>query len=119
MPVRSLSSSVLRWPDPDDVRRSAKAWAQERLAADAGIRCVGYFGSYARGDAGVGSDLDLIVVVERASEPSVRRGLAFDTSSLPVPVDLIVYSEEEFTSLLAGGGRFASELQEHAVWFSR
>ena len=119
MPVRSLSSSVLKWPDPDEVRSSAKAWAQGRLAADRGVRSIGYFGSYARGDAGVGSDLDIIVVVERASEPSSHRGLAFDTSSLPVPVDLIVYTEEELRSLLASGGRFARELRERTVWFSR
>jgi predicted nucleotidyltransferase len=33
---------------------------------------VGYFGSYARGDWGVGSDLDLIIIVDRSDEPFAR-----------------------------------------------
>jgi predicted nucleotidyltransferase len=51
---------------------------------------VGYFGSYARGDWGVGSDLDLVVIVEASAEPFERRA---------VPVDLLVYTRAEWTRL--------------------
>jgi len=34
---------------------------------------IGYFGSYARGDWGVGSDLDLLVIVTAAEEAFEKR----------------------------------------------
>jgi predicted nucleotidyltransferase len=41
---------------------------------DAVVR-IGYFGSYARGDWGVGSDLDVIAVVAFSDEAFTRRAL--------------------------------------------
>jgi len=73
-------------------------------------------GSYARGDWGVGSDLDLVLVVRQSSEPFHRRGLAFGLDSLPVPADLLVYTEEEFERLLEAGTRFAETLKRETVW---
>ena len=64
MPVRSLNSSVLKWPDAKTVDAAARRWA-EKIAQDKKyVLKIGYFGSYARGDWGVGSDLDLIIIVE-------------------------------------------------------
>src|SRR5262249_16682613 len=68
MPVRSLSSSVFTWPDAGVVEQAVRQWAHQTARQNAGIRRVGYFGSYARGDWGVGSDVDLIIVVDRAEE---------------------------------------------------
>src|SRR5258708_32880190 len=56
MPVRSLRSSVLKWPDRGTVEQALAAWAaRERLRHPALLR-LGWFGSYARGDAGGGGD---------------------------------------------------------------
>jgi predicted nucleotidyltransferase len=77
---------------------------------------LGYFGSYARGDWGVGSDLDLIGVVRTSTVPFVRRALAWDLSELPVPAELLVYTEEEWQALLAEGRRFARTVAAEAVW---
>ncbi len=56
MPVRSLNSSVFKWPDRDSIHQALTNWAN-RLAADSPkLLGVGYFGSYARGDWGVNSD---------------------------------------------------------------
>lgn len=62
MPVRSLRLSVPRWRRRDQVLREATAWAQRLTLL--GLIAVGACGSYAPGDAGVGSDLDLLVIVE-------------------------------------------------------
>lgn len=59
MPVRSLDSSVLRWPDATTVHQAVCRWAREAARTRPEVLRVGYFGSYARGDWGVGSDLDL------------------------------------------------------------
>ena len=48
-------------------------------------RRFGYFGSYARGDYGPGSDVDLIAIVRRAQRPFHERALELDVLGLPVP----------------------------------
>ena len=87
MPVRSLNSSVLKWPDSDTVDRAARSWTEEQIDQRSEIVAIGYFGSYARGDWGVGSDLDLIAVVKETSEPFERRSAGWNLNDLPVPAD--------------------------------
>ena len=78
---------------------------------------VGYFGSYARGDWGVGSDLDIVVIVAECELPPERRGTAFDTiTGLPVPVDLLVYTQAEWAQLRAEGASFVRCIEAEAVW---
>ena len=50
MPVRSSSSSVLRWPDAATVVGALRRWAKAMARAHPEVRGIGYFGSYARGD---------------------------------------------------------------------
>ena len=116
MPVRSLNSSVFKWPDRSEVDRSVRGWAQEAVNRREGIIKLGYFGSYARGDWGVGSDLDLVVIVDHAAEPFERRSLTWDLSPLPVPAELLVYTSAEWQSLRKEGGRFARTLEEETIW---
>jgi predicted nucleotidyltransferase len=114
--VRSSSSSVLKWPDRDAVEGSLREWAAALAVAHTSVLRVGFFGSYARGDWGVGSDLDVLVIVERTDAPFERRSLLFDTLALPVPTDLLVYTPDEVRSLQSEAGRFARVLTEEAVW---
>jgi predicted nucleotidyltransferase len=110
MPVRSLSSSVLKWPDNETVDKAVRIWAEEVARRRKDVLQIGYFGSYARGDWGFGSDLDLVVVLE---EPVDERG-ELDATDLPVPADLLVYAEQELQSLK--DGRFFQTLMQEAVW---
>ena len=113
MPVRSLNSPVFRWPDAKAVDDAARRWAAEESRIRKGVLRVGYFGSYARGDWGVGSDLDLVVVVESSTLTFERRAIEWDTTKLPVPADLLVYTNAEWESL---AGRFRDTLDKEAVW---
>lgn len=115
MPVRSLSSSVLRWPDRQVVDQAVRAWAKEMAEERKDILRIGYFGSYARGDSGVGSDLDIIIILERSDLPFVRRAVEWDASKLPVPADLLVYTEDEWRSM-KDQGRFYGTVMNEAVW---
>ena len=115
MPVRSLSSSVLRWPDARAVTESLRRWVHGVLATHPETQRVGYFGSYARGDWGVGSDLDLIVVVERSDEPFERRAARWDTTPIAVPADLLVYTTDEWERLQREG-RLSSRIRRELVW---
>lgn len=115
MPVRSTNSSVFRWPDLEAVRAAAAEWAQAAASARADVLRVGMWGSCARGDWGVGSDLDLIVVLASSELPWERRSIEWDTTKLPVPADLLVYTEAEWQGL-DPDSRFARTLREQARW---
>lgn len=66
----------------------------------------------------MGSDLDVIVVVSRSNAPFERRSVEWDVSTLPVPTDLIVYTQEE-CDRLDPESRFARMFEEEAVWVYR
>src|SRR5439155_1534688 len=72
LPVRSLSSSVVVWPDRAAVESALRLWAEEAARIRPELVRVGYFGSYARDDWGVGSDLDVVLVVAGAGHPFAR-----------------------------------------------
>ena len=99
MPVRSSSTAVLAWPDAAVVDRAVRAWARAARRADPAVVAVGYFGSYARGDWGVGSDVDLVLVVERSGVAFERRAAGWDATGLPVPADVLVYTRAEWAAL--------------------
>ena len=115
MPVRSLSSSVLKWPDAQTVDQAVRRWAEKVAHRRADVLQIGYFGSYARGDWGVGSDLDLVIVLERSDQPFARRAIEWDTTELPVPADVLVYTGAEWQSL-DQQGRFYRTLVCETVW---
>ena len=114
MPVRSLHSSVLKWPDTATVDRAAREWARSMAETRPQVLRVGYFGSYARGDWGVGSDLDIVVIVTHAVLTAVIRARDWDTSGLPVPADVLVYTPKELEELPSH--RLRAELETNTVW---
>ncbi len=116
MPVRSLNSSVLKWPDERTVRQAVTAWANHLSERQPGIIRIGYFGSYARGDWGVGSDLDMLIVLKNVTDQLDVHAVKLELTSIPVPVDTLIYSEQEWQDLIQGGGKFIREIQAEAVW---
>lgn len=60
---------------------------------------MGVFGSYGRGNAGVGSDLDLALILRECNTPPWERLRRWDTGSLPLACDLLVYSQQEWLTL--------------------
>jgi len=115
MPVRSSTSSVLKWPDRPTVVGALRRWATALAETYPIVLRIGYVGSYARGDWGPGSDLDVLLVVESSPEEFTRRPAAWDTTGLPVPVDLMVYTRAEWEHL-DPQSRFARMVAREAVW---
>jgi len=115
MPVRSTRSSLIKWPDAATVDRAARAWAHAVASSRPEVRKIGYFGSYARGDWGVGSDLDLLIVVRSDDQPFARRGAGWDVTELPVPADVLVYTQGEWLKLKEEG-RFGPVAGNPIVW---
>lgn len=113
MPVRSLTSSVLKWPNKETVDTAVRRWANKIVQDRQDILQIGYFGSYARGDWGVGSDLDIVIIVQRADKPFEMRACDFDTKELPVPADVLVYTREEWQD---DQRKFSKTLSTEVVW---
>ncbi len=116
MPVRSLNSAVLKWPDAETVIAAAREWAARTAAARKDVARIYCFGSVVTGNWGPGSDLDIIVEVRRPGGDFISRGAAFDTAGLPVPADVLVYTTSELSSLREEAGRFIREFDRgHAL----
>jgi predicted nucleotidyltransferase len=106
---------VLTWPDAKTVIEALKQWAEKVASRRPDVLRVGFFGSYARGDWGVGSDLDLLIIVAASQQPFEQRASAFDTLSLPVPADILVYTEEEWQAMRQQK-RFLPKIENEVVW---
>lgn len=115
MPVRSLHSCVLRWPEPRQVLCALQTWIRDRAAETPELLGAACIGSYARGDAGPGSDLDLVLVVSNAPSDRAQRHAAWPVERLPVPTDLWVLTAAEWDALPANS-RFARVLRQEARW---
>ena len=116
MPVTSSTTSVKRWPTPDRVLDALRNWARAQAAVRPELIALGYFGSHARGDSGCGSDLDLVAIVRQSDLSRLERSRGWPSEKLPVPVDLLVYTVDEWELMRRRGGRFARMMDEEAVW---
>jgi predicted nucleotidyltransferase len=102
MSATSSTGSVQRWPSSASVLEQTGAWARRQAAAHADLEAVGVFGSYGRGDAGVGSDLDLLLVLRHCD--------------LPLATDLLVYSRTEWNTLPQWNPKLAEVLAREVRW---
>jgi len=59
--------------------------------------------------------LDVLIVVRNAELPFERRAAKWDLGVLPVPADLLVYTEAEWAAL-DRKRRFTKMLREETVW---
>ena len=116
MPETSSPSFVRTWPKPDQVLAELREWAEGQAAIRPGLITLGYFGSHARGEAGFGSDLDLVAIVKGDDAPQMQRNRDWPYEQLPVPTDLLVYTIEEWRRMKQRGGRFGKMMGEEVVW---
>ena len=123
MPVRSLTQSLLRWPEPEVVLKAVETWAQEQAQGCPTLQRVGVYGSYGRGDASVGSDLDLVLIDAGAQGPQSRRYGQWRFEQLPLSCDALVFTPSEFAQLLMSSGgddlaqaAMARALQQDCRW---
>lgn len=98
------------------VHEAVVRWADEEARRQQGVVALGSFGSYARGTWGVGSDVGLIAIVRSSEHGFESRSVAWDTTALPVPAELLVYTTNEWRRLVARGDRFSRVLTNEVVW---
>ena len=103
MPVRLLTQSLLRWPEARKVLEAVETWAEELALSNPDLQRVGVHGSYGRGDAGFGSDLDLVLIDAAATGPQSRRYRQWPFETLPLSCDALVLTPEEWQQLMELG----------------
>lgn len=116
MPVKSLNSSVIKWPDQKAVHNAVSDWAKKVSQDHLKVIRIGYIRSYARGDWGVGNDLDLIIILEWSEQPFWQRALELPLPDLPVPTDMLVYTMDEWQSMAEQETRFYKTVLREARW---
>jgi len=80
---------------------------EERYRPDPNVAAVYVFGSFARGQAVPGSDVDLLVVLHEDPRPPRERIGDYLPQGFPVGVDVIPWTEAELDTRLAAGDRMA------------
>jgi hypothetical protein len=123
MPVRLLTQSLLKWPEPEAVLQAVQHWAEQQFQRCPSLEKVGVYGSYGRGDAGVGSDLDLLLIDATAAGTQSSRYRRWPFEELPLSCAALVLSPAELDRLLAQGSgndpataAMAQALQNDCRW---
>jgi predicted nucleotidyltransferase len=78
------------------VIEAARSFANELASLHREVKEVHLVGSYARGDHGPNSDVDLIVIVDDTRLRFIDRPLEYGPRFFPLPVDMFVYTNAEW-----------------------
>src|ERR1700722_6736634 len=107
------------WHERAAARRDLLAEGVDRLRATlgsfSGVKGALVFGSYARGESGPDSDLDIILVRETELAPHRRDDDVRASLRLGVPYDLVTLTPVQFERLPRESGFYAQALRE-GVW---
>lgn len=99
---------------------SFRTWARAVAADHPEVVRIGCFGSYARGDYGPASDLD--VLIEVTESPHARwfdRPLDFPMPrEVPVGVELFVYTSDELERMRVDSSAWLRHVLAEMVWVS-
>ncbi|MCM8746212.1 nucleotidyltransferase domain-containing protein [Thermomicrobium sp. CFH 73360] len=115
MPEPSSSSASVRFLDRERVLAELRR-STARARACPGVIAIHLFGSFAHGVPTPRSDVDILVVIaDNADRHQARECCLEAFRSLPVPVDLFVWTEHEVAESLARGQGLAATALRHAV----
>jgi len=106
----------MKWPSKDQVRNDIRQWLDTELKRHPEAIAVIASGSFIGEHWGVGSDLDLIIIVNESGTPFVKRAIAWDTSSISVPTDTLIYTVDEWRKMREKSYRLVLEAEKKGVW---
>jgi len=119
-PSSSSSSVNITWLDRKatlaQVRRAVALLASQRPE----VQRVLLFGSFATGRAVPGSDVDLLVILERSDRPFIDRIPLYTPEGCGIGVDVFPYTTQELEQMLAQGNFFLRRaVKDSLIVFSR
>ena len=104
-------SARVRYADPERIRKAVQNHAAALRAVHPEIRSIRWFGSWSKGTASPGSDVDLCILIDRTDKPARDRVPDFLPRTFPVGIDLFIYTEEELRRLRAEHPSLAEAIQ--------
>lgn len=107
MRTRSSGGAKVYSLDRPAIEAALARLVADVYASDRRVIAVVLFGSFARGDAVPGSDVDLLVVLDADNRRFMDRIPDFLPDSFPVGVDVIPWTFAELEGRVAEGDRFA------------
>jgi len=112
-----MSDVIFHRLDRDLIVQRLHEHVQGELVLRPEVREVVLIGSLARGNWSARSDADIVVVVDTARERGPFRGSEYaPTTSIGVPVDVLVYTPEESA---AWSPRFRAEIERGVLLYRR
>ncbi len=114
------SSAGPRFVDREEILAVARETARRIGAAHPEVLKVLLFGSFARGDYGTRSDLDLLVILRESAKPARDRIADILQLASTYPTDVFPLTEAEIESRLEEGDPFLRRaIGEGVVLYSR
>lgn len=110
-----LSSPKPRFADSKKVLALARQFSCRVAAARPEVRRIILFGSFARGDYGTRSDLDLLIVLDRSDKAMGERLHDYLQFSSGYPTDILPLTEQEITARLADRDPFLSQILAEGI----
>lgn len=109
------SSARTRFVDHDDVLEIARGTARRIAAAHPEVLRILLFGSFARGDYGARSDLDLLIVLKESDKPASERLGDFLQYVPAYPTDMFPVTEAEIAARLQEGDPFLARALNEGI----
>ncbi len=86
---------------------------RDRITAEYQPERIILFGSYAYGNPGADSDLDILVILEHGESGPKKAAEILSRINPRIPVDLVVRTEDEIRSRLRVEDFFLAEIMNH------
>jgi predicted nucleotidyltransferase len=109
------NSAGPRFADRDKVFDLARKTARQIADQNPEVLKILLFGSFARGDYGLRSDLDLLIVLRASDEAAHERLSRFLAYTPMYPTDMLVYTNEELRTRISGGDAFLARALRESI----
>jgi len=99
--------------DYDEVMEKLREYSEKAVAK--GAKTVVLIGSLARGDYTAFSDADILIIADNVSERPIDRLKEFIDPTLPIDLDVRVYTSKEFMKMAERGMRIVKEVVKYGI----
>ena len=110
-----LTTAGPRFADREELLSLARETAERIATAQPYVREGILFGSFARGDYGTRSDLDLLVILDRSDKPARERLVDFLEYTSNYPMDIFPLTQAEIESRLREGDPFLRRVMREGI----
>ncbi len=113
---KSLNSVSLIAINRDALLSSLKEISVKLKCENPNIKEIRLFGSIAKGEQTGKSDVDILIIVSSSDTPIVLRSVKYRKYfDIEIPVDIIVYTENELNIMLKQGNKFIKEILKESI----